>query len=150
MYKKTLEKLAKNNIQQENVSQEKAIEFLKELIIKKAEENKDLDPEILEKNMKRAFKAGLTALGLIHGTHVMQMKPMQDKYEKTPVSEHVAYRQHRKFGAKYDPKKFDPVAYEKKYPESKIEMDRYAVEKEKNKNPQRALATENKEEKNPF
>lgn len=53
----------------EYYEKEEVVDMLKNLILKKSEEYKGIEEQILEKNWKKAFKTGLSLLGLIHGAH---------------------------------------------------------------------------------
>lgn len=85
MYKKILEQInekinAKDDsinklnvpklaVSEKQISHKEATDMLKELILKKYQEFEHVNSEILEKNIARAFKNGISLLGLIAGAH---------------------------------------------------------------------------------
>jgi len=71
MYKDILEKIESGNFQksEKTLSKSEATEILKNFIINRASEYPELTTDQLEKNLKTAFKNGMSILALVHGAH---------------------------------------------------------------------------------
>ena len=72
---------------EKEISHKEAKDMLKELVIRKCEEFQDVDLEILEKNIARAFKNGISLLGLITGAHYMSPQEPTQKQINPPAQE---------------------------------------------------------------
>lgn len=137
MYKEALEKIIKK--EKEIFSNEELLDMMKEIIIKKSIENKDLDIELLRKNWKKAFTNGLTVLGMIQG-----MNHISSGFEEkiTERQKSPAYQR----GTELVRQRKLENKYSKKSPEESIEQARIDAKKEGDQIYQNRLQ-ENKEKK---
>ena len=137
MYKEALEKIIKK--EKEIFSNEELLDMMKEIIIKKSIENKDLDIELLRKNWKKAFTNGLTVLGMIQG-----MNHISSGFEEkiTERQKSPAYQR----GAELVRQSKLENKHSKKSPEESIEQARIDAKKEGDQIYQNRLK-ENKEKK---
>jgi hypothetical protein len=79
---------------EKQISHKEAKDMLKELVMRKCEEFQHVDPEILEKNVARAFKNGISLLGLITGAHYMSPpEPTQEQLNPPAQERSIASEQ---------------------------------------------------------
>lgn len=89
MYKKTLEKILKTEIQ--SFSEEQVFEIVKDFLLKKCEEYKDdFENEDLKKSWKKAFKNGITILGMLQGLdNISKLSNKPTERSQTPTYQRI-------------------------------------------------------------
>jgi len=79
---------------EKQISHKEAKDMLKELVIKKCQEFQNVNPELLEKNITRAFKNGISLLSLITGSHYMSpQEPTQEQLNPPTQERSIASKQ---------------------------------------------------------
>lgn len=95
MYKDLKKHMQKNKTPKKTYSSDQVVRMVRERLLEKSQSYPECSEEELEKNIKNAFKTGLSVLGLIHGAHYFD-KP--DTQQPAPRSIE------RTIAAKPDPK----------------------------------------------
>lgn len=96
MYKQIIDKIQKNE-ECTTYSEDEVMEIIKNMLIKKSENYKNEDMEILKKNWKKAFANGLTILGMIHGANYINKMPQpKSEREKSPTYQRIMEQRSQK------------------------------------------------------
>ena len=84
------EKYEKEIIEGRDYSEEEVVSMIKEILLNKSQEFKNIDIEDLRKNWRKAFANGLTVLGMLHGAHYMaDATGPKSEREKSPTYQRI-------------------------------------------------------------